>query len=519
MPHDVKLSLRDGSTQWVTVPLASMHGHKPVPDDWIVAEPWPWVQPKTTVTVQVPAPAESATLDPKGRTPDVNRLNNSTDFPLRIRFLRAPASNWSQYELGVRPLAAYAHDFGFGIGAQARGQYFMGEHALRYMVTLWPEVLLSDGEDPALDRSNLQFVVGDERFDVDTDVGTWFMGLDYEVRYESPLDALGPRSTVTASAAKHLGLLENRIRVRKPLHSPLSEASQTVSASVRHQWNPSDRVFGSNTDTVVLYQREGRSGAASLDNPFLRSHLLSTTVGFAAAANGDRIRGTLEVGSSLDEEALDLFDDATNLRLEARKTSTQGPVTLQADLQVGVGAGDLVRHKQFRLGGRPTEQVWRNDTFRQTSAAFDAPKEDAHLAAFGPAGPVAYLRRTSDGSILQDFRGSNMLAGRLSAEVTPLASVNALSPLSIEVFSGVGSLWSHDPFLVGFDADGLVGDAGFGASYALSQIPHLDRWTAQSDVLQGLDVVAKFPIWASDPAFIDTSQDEFAFRWLIGVEL
>jgi hypothetical protein len=38
-------------------------------------------------------------------------------------------------------------------------------------------------------------------------------------------------------------------------------------------------------------------------------------------------------------------------------------------------------------------------------------------------------------------------------------------------------------------------------------------------VLQGLDIVAKFPLWASDPGLIEGSTDEFEFRWLIGIEL
>jgi hypothetical protein len=83
----------------------------------------------------------------------------------------------------------------------------------------------------------------------------------------------------------------------------------------------------------------------------------------------------------------------------------------------------------------------------------------------------------------------------------------------------MGTTWFRDAFLAGFDADDLKADAGFGASYDVSQIPHLRRWTAQSDVLQGLDIVAKFPLWASDPGLIEGSTDEFEFRWLIGIEL
>ncbi|MFB6099579.1 MAG: M1 family metallopeptidase, partial [Salinibacter sp.] len=93
MPQDVKLTLANGSTQWLNIPLLSMHGHKPVPDDWIVTEPWPWVVPKKTFTVTVPSRVKKAVIDPNGETPDMNRLNNSTTLPLTTRFLRAPQSS------------------------------------------------------------------------------------------------------------------------------------------------------------------------------------------------------------------------------------------------------------------------------------------------------------------------------------------------------------------------------------------------------------------------------------------
>ena len=89
----------------------------------------------------------------------------------------------------------------------------------------------------------------------------------------------------------------------------------------------------------------------------------------------------------------------------------------------------------------------------------------------------------------------------------------------LSAFSGIGTTWNEGAFLSGFAADNLKADAGIGARYSISEIPHLERWTAQSDFLQGLDVVAKFPLWASDPGRIEGSTDEFDFRWRIGIEL
>jgi hypothetical protein len=497
LPQDVKLTLADGSTQWLNVPLASMHGHKPVPDDWIVTEPWPWVAPKKTVTVTVPGRVEKAVIDPNGETPDVNRLNNATSLPLRTRFLRAPQSRWSHYELGVRPLAGYAHDFGGGGGLQVRGQYFQGEHRLRGMLTLWPEVLVSGGDDPSLNEPPADASPTPN----DGDEGSWVGGIDYEFRYERPFHPFGARATAELSATKHLGVLENRLSFRAPLRSPLADTNERLRFSLLQQLNPSDRAYG--------FSRAMRT------NPWGESHAVSARVDYTIARGGDHVKAFAELGGTLRGTGGGQ-DQASRLSLAAQNTGDLGPLTGQANFQFGLGADGLLPHKRFVLGGRSLEAQWRNDTYRQSSAAFKQPVVDGHLVGFGPAGPVAYLRAPNS---RLGRTGENVVAGRLSLGGTPFATVNALSPLRLSVFSGLGSTWDEGAFLAGFDADDLVADAGFGASYDVSAIPHLGRWAAQSDVLQNLKIVSKFPVWASDPDAIRGSTDEFEFRWLIGIEL
>jgi len=524
MPHDVKLTLEDGTTKWVNVPLATMHGHKPVPDTWAVTDPWPWVQPEKRFTVKVPSPATEATLDPNGRTPDINRLNNSTSFPLTTHFLRAPESNWSSYELGIRPLAGYAHDFGFGGGVQARGQYFMGDHTVRATVTLWPEVLLSDGDDPGLATDATVASASPS-------IGSWFDGIDYEFRYQRSAPVLGPRSTVEISAMKHLGVLENETSVTIPFRSPLADTEESLDISLIHQLNPSPRAYG-------LYRRGNRVSTpggpggtiTTLESPWGESQTLSARADYSVERENDRITAFAEIGGALQPYSTTSgigripilptprpFDQATRGAVTATQTGTFGAIRSKASIKFGMGADGLLPHKQFRLGGGSVEENWRTDTYRQANAIFAEPVEEAHLVGFDATGPVAYLR--SNGRFTSGLTGENIVSGWLSLGTTPFPDTNPLSPLHVSVFSGMGTVWSDGAFLAGFDSDALVGDAGFGARYDLSKIPHLNRWTAQSDVLQGLDIVAKFPLWASDPGLIDPNQDEFDFRWLIGIEL
>jgi len=296
---------------------------------------------------------------------------------------------------------------------------------------------------------------------------------------------------------------------------------------VRQQLNSSDRVFGLSRLPFPLRDPSGQpvGTAEQLFNPWGETHVLSARLDYTVQEGPDRIAAFAEIGSALrafESEVVATppgraLDQATRAAVSAQTATDLGPLTGTATLQVGLGAEGLLPHKRFVLGGRPLEAQWRNDTYRQSSAAFERPVQDAHLVGFGAAGPVAYLRADRPSAPVRS--GRNIVAGRLSLGGTPFPTVNPLSPLKLSVFSGLGTTWTNGDYFAGFEADNLVGDAGVGARYSVSAIPHLDRWTAQSDFLQDLDIVAKFPVWASDPGLIEAGQDELAFRWLVGVEL
>ncbi|PEN14093.1 aminopeptidase [Longibacter salinarum] len=494
MPQDIRLSLADGSTQWINIPLVVMHGHKPVPDDWVVAEPWPWTYPEYEVTVTVPAKAERAVLDPNLLTPDQNRLNNTSSIPVDRRFLHPPQQNWDAYSVGWRPMGTYSYLFGGGVGLQSRGAYLFDSYRTEYSLTLYPQVIASNGSEPVELTS--------------ADSGTWLSGIDYELSYETPTRALGPRATTLFRSEKKLGLIESEVRVEKPLASYLADRSKTLRFGLLHQYNRSDRVFGA---------RDGLATGGATANPFQQEHTLSARMDYRVAEGENHVHLMVEAGSSLRSTAPS--GAATRAMLEARRARSFGPFTAQADLQLGIGTRSLVGFKQFQLGGRSVEAQWQNDAYRTAAAALENPVDDAHLVGFGPAGPVGYLRGFT-GSGTGQVGGTRLVAGRLSLRARPLASsgIGLLKPLGVEAFSGIGQAWNDGAFLAGFTATDLVADAGFGVRYNVADVGALRRWTQQSDVLQDLSFVARFPLYVSDPDLIG-DQDELAGRWLIGIEL
>ncbi len=487
VPIDLRLTLEDGSVRWVNIPLGIMAGHKPVPAAWIVVPPWSWTFPDYTLTVALPQRVVRAEIDPLGRTPDRNRLNNASGFPVQARLLEPPQQAWHVYSLGYRPLALYADAYGVDIGAQVRGAYLFGDHQLQATLTLWPEVLADPGDASIFD------------------------GIDYALRYRRFVPALGPAATLSAAAARHLGILENRIDFSKRLGLPLGATTRRLTVSVAHQHRASDRAFN---DLFSPFR----------DRLWSASHLVSMRLAYEAARGEDRVAVALELGGLVDQvqagdPATAFFGSRANLfTLHASKATALGPFTARARLALGLGHRDLAPQKQFILGASPLETQWRSAAFRSISAALEAPLEDVHLTPFAETGPVGYLSSeafTGGGSAnLLAFRGSNLAAGTVSLAVAPFAGSVWLRPLEAEAFSGIGTVWE---ILDAFDPGDLLADAGFGLSYDVAALRPLRRWTAQSDVLTGLHLVARFPLWVSHPERIARDEDALAFRWLVGI--
>jgi hypothetical protein len=410
------------------------------------------------------------------------------------------------------------------------------------MLTLYPQVIATGGDDPDTLPFDGPFSPdGPDFVPADADGGpntSFFDGIDYELRSESDVRPLGAEARLGVSFRKQLGFMENAVTLTRPLAPFGADVERTLTIRLAHQLNPSDRVFGADVDVADVILRNGEAGTVEAAlNPFQQANVLAAQVGLEVADGADRLALTLEAGSalggvqplsSLSLLSPDPFADialpdpfaggsATRLHLAATKTARLGRVvSARADMQLGLGARGLLLYKNFQLGSLSLEEQWRTDAFRQGSAAFANPTADARLMAFAPAGPVAYRNAAF---ALDGQAGRNLLAGRLSLAATPFrGSSRSLRSLRLEAFSGIGQAWSSGVFLAGFAADDLLADAGLGAAFDLSDVPALGRWTAQSDVLQGLTLVARFPFWVSDPEVL-FEDDEVAFRTRVGVQV
>jgi hypothetical protein len=177
---------------------------------------------------------------------------------------------------------------------------------------------------------------------------------------------------------------------------------------------------------------------------------------------------------------------------------------------LGLSGQDLASGRFNRLGLATTLDAWQNDAFRTLGAGFDEAVQEGRFVPLAGVGPAAYAL----GAVPA---GQHILAGRLELSTAGLFSNLWLAPFDLQAYSGIGEVWNRAVADVFRNDLPFAADAGFGATYDVSRLEPLGRWIAQSDVLSTLRLAAHFPVWVSEPGYLDESE-ELGFRWLIGIE-
>ncbi len=539
LPVDLRLRFADGTEERVTIPLSVMQGHKPIPAGWTVAPAWHWTEPTYDLVVEGPSPVVEAVVDPEGRMIDLDPSNNRTvrggpDVPREFAgFFASPRSERDAITYALSPIALYAHDYGGGVGGQLRAALPNGRGTFQLGVTLWPEVIAD--ETKGFDEVLPDFSPDDTPppfpgFDPANPDSSPLDGIDYTVVYTRRLRALGPLDELRFDAQKHLGIAENRIALTKVLgrYPTLRNWSHTLRLTLGHQVRTSDRAFEDFDPLYPFFLDD----ALGFDTGFSRNPLLSARLDYRIGDAASEIAAFLEVGGSLGEMERPFEregESANRLFVTATKSGGIGPFSGLARLALGFGSDQLSPQKWFGLGAASVETRWRSHAYRALAAAPDDPQDDLHFFALSGVGPVAPLvSRPYEPVAFEPVNrspypttGSNVLAGTLALRLGPLRVPGlepevqaALDPLRFEIFSGFGSLGRPGGDLF----PSFMADAGFGLRYDVPEFTLLRGLIAQSDVLSGLRLTAKFPIWVSDPDEIGPDEDAFGFCWLIGVE-
>ena len=520
MPIDLQITLADGSVQWVHIPLGVMRGHKPVPEDWIVAEPWAWTSPEYTLDIMLPLQPRRAEIDPYLRTPESNRLDNVTGRNRsKYTFLQPPAPNLRRFDTGWRPLVTYAEHWGPGVGVQSRGAYTLTGETRKRMVTIWPQVLFSGGEDPDV-TPLLGHVESPEFYALN--------GIDYDVaRSENYLK--GYLINISYWSRKQLGIFQQGLEASfSDPFNLLRKRSRRAMIGAKFDVQINDRGRVRNTSSAWMQDIVSIYGRLEGSSDWYRY------VFFA------------ELGEGLGGEDEARYS-AHRMSLEGALGMPIGPFTGSVRLFFGGGSpDDLSPDRRFPFGGVSIEDQWNHAAYRTGEALFEEPLADANWVAFGNPGPVAYMRQAepyaqrrqaadhdherhegkhdehnhNEGPAREEpfFLGATEMLAFSARLLTPrLQGPPLLRPLRLELFMGAGYIGDVSEDERGSRKKTLM-DAGLGVRYDLNRLRGFDRWIDQSDVLSDLMLVARFPLWANDYAYADSDQ-AFAFRWLLGVQI
>ena len=201
-------------------------------------------------------------------------------------------------------------------------------------------------------------------------------------------------------------------------------------------------------------------------------------------------------GASLDKPvALDDYNSANRMQIKAQRRLGLGrSKNGLARLHIGIGPKNLAPQKRFIAGSPDLENQWRSDAFRTLSSLSTV----TNVKAFSGVGPISY-------SIGRD-EGFFMIAGSLLWEVNPKLKSPVLAPLTANVFLGLATMGGS-----------LLNDGGFAVNYNLASLGSLSKWVKQSDVLSGMNLSLKFPLFVGTPHLVD-GKNKFAFRYKFGVE-
>ncbi len=531
MPIDLQITLADGSVQWVHIPLGVMRGHKPVPEDWIVAEPWPWTSPEYALDVMLPVRPRRAEIDPYLRTPESNRLDNTTGRTREYSFLQPPAPNIRRFDVGWRPLVQYAQHWGPGIGVQFRGAYALTGETQKKAVTIWPQVLFSSGEKPDVARRLAQ----DESPEFHA-----LNGVDYNFsRSEEYLK--GYLINLSGWAEKQLGIYRTGLEVSfSDPDDLLRKRSRRYATGARMHFQSNDRANVWNTSGAWMQDVVSVYGRMRGTSDWYR-YVFFAEFGRWFAEADEWFPGFTERGewsprfAEADEES-ERWYSANRVSMDLSLGAPVGPFTGSVRLFAGAGSNDLSPDKLFRFGGVSIEEQWSDAAYRNVEALFEEPLADANWVAFGAPGPVAYMRQekpyashrhaddhdgheTSRAAEEPFFLGVTEMVAFSARLLTPrLQGPPLLRPLRLELFMGTGYVGDLSKKERDERRKRTLMDAGLGVRYDLNRLRGFDRWIKQSDVLSDLVLVARFPLWANDYEYAD-SDKAFAFRWVFGVQL
>lgn len=473
MPVDLQIEYTDGRKELHYIPLGIMRDRKPVESQYgerINHEDWAWTHPTYTFSVDLEDKSEikDITLDPSMRLADVNRLNNQSDFPLDLQWLKPAQPSWGEYGASARPALWYGQEAGLRIGFSSSGSYLFGDRAMT------ADLFLTSGPLDDYDVGN-------------TDV-------DYHFKYRKKLEQFGKQAYLETSVKRYYGIFEEYAEFEKQLghFGVLENSNDVISVRAFHHAKTANRM-------EPFYTGAWESGDVfGFDVRYTHGQ---------PSRNGFRIR-------SVAATHRDLFS-ASFTEFTSNKTfDWSRQLSTRLGFAFGLGTQQMPQQYQWDLAGPTTEQLWRNETFTSSFNLIgqETAREDLHLIANGGSGMVGY---GIPGIGSPDVAANNYMSATIWNDWSPFSR----SFLTFELFGGIGKSWqgvflADMPIVGSADNDNLLASAGTGVRYDISQWDLFDRWRPQSKFLQQLELSFRVPFYMHD---LQGNNDDLKPRFIFGI--
>lgn len=457
MPLDILVTYNDGSQEFYYVPLRIMLGDKPdefpfIPRD--ILPDWPWVNPTYSFTIPKYKGVRRIDIDPTLRMADIDRLNNTWPFPLNVSFMKPLSPSWTQYDATWRPALWYGQKSGIRLGAVSEGTYLFGNNHLK------ASFFLTTGRLKNYQAKNLD--------------------VDYNLSYENQAPFLGFNAQWKLDLKRYYGVSREQIGIRKELdrYGIISPVHQYITINLFHQAKTANRMVG-------LFQ------------PWEHGSTLGLKAIYTYSDNkNDNIRLALQAAS---------FDGkygANTLQLTTGKTlHPTRQVRTHLSLRIFSGSRSLPIQYRQPVSRASLNELWQDPTF---SAVYNIDSwlgQDAHLL---PSSGNALMGYSLPDIGSPDLAGNNAFSLSVWNTWTPVSdSGNDLHLVSFELFGGIGKSWNNSffnnfPNLFSTGHETLLASFGGGITYDIGDIRKLQRWSAQSRILQNLSISLRVPVYLKD---------------------
>jgi hypothetical protein len=521
MPIDLAVYYQDGTSQRYTIPLDVQLQAK-TDSGFAPLKKWNWVARTYTTTFTTDKEIDYVEIDPSLRMADLDRTNNRTGSKrFLLQFLKQPelVPPLDRYAMSVRPSVWYGDNSGLRLGGILTGSYMNYEHKME--LGLW------------LQTGTLKDILDYNSKAPSSNTQSPFLAFDYEASYKNPVSLFGNNTTLSMEAYRFYGIREERFSVVKNFTTKVYQPTpnifridfehqvQSIVAFTSRNFAWGTPVPSATYNDVIGYGSVGGSGSPV---PFALSNDAGTydvkmSFSHKHPEDGFRAEVSLESGLFMSE------NQYSKLKVEAYKE-----VDLTDDLTLGVRIfaggiwGNAPIQKLFYASAASPEEQYRNDMYRSYENVSARLADNLNFTPFGGGGLSGYSKyyfETASSSIIAanykvEFSNPFLLVENWVK--IPVSTLPVIPDLRTSAFysvatsldnlkgTGISSAYRTIYFYSQNRAYDLLQEAGVEVAYT-----PFAKWMQSAsyftDLLNNLSIVARFPIWLSEPNLTYTPSD------------